>query len=38
VPAVDHILAGEMSAVGPRPLTVTVLLRLAWSSVEFDFR
>ena len=33
-----NILSGEMSAVGPRPLTESDVERLGWSGDEFDFR
>ena len=33
-----NILSGEMSAVGPRPLTEEDVRRLGWTGVEFDFR
>ncbi len=33
-----NILSGEMSAVGPRPLTEDDVRRLGWTGVEFDFR
>jgi undecaprenyl phosphate N,N'-diacetylbacillosamine 1-phosphate transferase len=32
------ILSGEMSAVGPRPLTEDDVDRLGWTGPEFDFR
>src|SRR5262245_48068306 len=33
-----NILRGEMSAVGPRPLTEDDVRRLGWIGPEFDFR
>src|SRR6188474_3582651 len=33
-----NILSGEMSAVGPRPLTESDVERLGWTGAEFDFR
>jgi lipopolysaccharide/colanic/teichoic acid biosynthesis glycosyltransferase len=33
-----NILKGEMSAVGPRPLTANDVQRLGWTGPEFDFR
>lgn len=33
-----NILSGDMSAVGPRPLTVADVQRLGWGSAAFDFR
>jgi lipopolysaccharide/colanic/teichoic acid biosynthesis glycosyltransferase len=38
VPQLFNILRGDMSAVGPRPLTAEDVARLGWAGAEFDFR